>query len=516
MLTLSGELAVEDVDAVARDGERVELGDDARERMAESERVVDDVTASNDESVYGVNTGFGNLKDIGIDREDLERQQANLLRSHHAATGDPLPADVVRAILVVRANALAVGVSGVSPALVDRLCTLLNEDVLPVVPESGSADNACELANVGLVLAGDGEATVGGDRVAGGATGGSERVAGGATGGSERVAGDAALDAAGLDAYTFGPKEGLALISGTSALTAGAALAVADLRRLATAADLAGAWTFQLVGDEPGAFDDRIFDVRDVDGHRASAANVRALTGATAADRAAMTQDPLSIRTIPQVNGSLREHLATASDAVETELASATDNPLVFPDGTARSVGHFNGQTVAGVVDLLALTTRKVGVASERRSDLLLESAANPHLATDPGLETGLARAQYAAASLVTEAQSLDTASDRSFVASTGQEDVHAAGNVASANLRETVDLVARVLAVELLCCARATAQSEVDLPRPLDVACSAIEGRVGLESGDVQWAPRIESVADAVRAGALADAVREAGTDLH
>jgi len=499
MLTLDGTLAVEDVHAVARDGERVELGPDARDRMAESERVVADVTDSNEESVYGVNTGFGNLKDIGIDREDLKRQQSNLLRSHHAATGDPLPADVVRAILLVRANALAVGVSGVRPALVDRLCTLLNENVLPVVPESGSADNACELANVGLVLMGEGDATVHDER-----------------GDGERVDGDAALDAAGLDPYTFGPKEGLALVSGTSVLTAGAALAVADLRRLAATADLAGAWTFHLVGDEPGAFDDRIFDVRDVDGHRRSAANVRELTGATAPDRAEMTQDPLSIRTIPQVNGSLREHLATATDAVETELASATDNPLVFPDGTARSVGHFNGQTVAGVVDLLALTTRKVGVASERRSDLLLEEAANPHLATDPGLETGLARAQYAAASLVTEAQSLDTASDRSFLASTGQEDVHAAGNVASANLRETVELIARVVAVELLCCARATAQSGTDLSRPLDVAYAAIEERVGLESGDVQWARKIECIASATRAGALADAVRADGTDLH
>jgi len=493
MLTLDGDLTVEDVVAVARDGAPVALGDAARDRMAESERVVAEVTDSNDESVYGVNTGFGNLKDIGVDRADLERQQLNLLRSHHAATGDPLPETLVRAILVVRANALAVGVSGVRPSLVDALCTLLNEGVLPVVPESGSADNACELSNVGLVLAGEGEALVDG----------------------ERVQGQAALDAAGLEPYDFGPKEGLALVSGTSVLTAEAALAIADLRALATAADLAGAWTFHLVGEEPGAFDDRIFDVRDVDGHRTSAANVRELVDATARDRAEMTQDPLSIRTIPQVNGSLREHLATATDAVETELASATDNPLVFPDGAARSVGHFNGQTVAGVVDLLALTTRKVGVASERRSDRLLDEAANPHLATDPGLETGLARAQYAAASLVTEAQTRDTASDRSFLASTGQEDVHAAGNVASANLRETVDLISRVVAVELLCCARATAQAGVDLPRPLDVAYSTVEERVGLETGDVQWAWKMRNLADAVRSDALADAVRADGTDL-
>ncbi|WP_227132834.1 aromatic amino acid ammonia-lyase [Halorubellus salinus] len=496
MVTVDGALTVDAVEAVARDGAPVELASEARERMAASKRVVDDVTDANEESVYGVNTGFGNLKDISIDREDLETQQHNLLRSHHAATGDPLPKDVTRAAVLVRANALAVGASGVSVDLVERLLALLDADVLPVVPSDGSADNACELANVGLVLAGDpaGEAIVDG----------------------ERVSSDAALDAAGLDPYEFGPKEGLALISGTSVQTAQTALAVATLRRVATAADLAGAWTVALVGEEPGAFDDRVFDVRDVDGHRATAANVRALTGEDAPDRADMTQDPLSIRTLPQVNGTLHEHLAMVADPVEQELASATDNPLVFPDGTARSVGHFNGQHLAGLADLLALTTRKVAVASERRSDRLLETAANPHLATDPGLETGLARAQYAAASLVTEMQTLDTASDRSFVASTGQEDVHAAGNLASANLLETVDLTSRVVATELLCAARATTQAGVDLPRPLDVAYSKVDELVGLQLGDVTWSEKIECLAAAVRRGSIVEEVRATGTELH
>lgn len=494
MVILNGELTVDDVQSIARDHAPVELGDGARERMTESKSVVDNVTDTNDESVYGVNTGFGNLKDIGIDRDDLQRQQHNLLRSHHAATGDPMDADLARAILAVRANVLAVGVSGVRPELVDRLCTLLNTNVLPIIPDSGSADNACELANVGLVLAGEGDAIVDG----------------------EHVTGTEALEAADLDAYTFGPKEGLSLISGTSVATAQTALAVADLRQLTTTVDLAGAWTFALIGEEPGAFDERVFGVRPFDGHRETAENIRELTGIEAPDRTDMTQDPLSIRTIPQVNGSLREHLVTATEVLERELRSATDNPLVFPDGTARSCGNFNGQHVAGIADLLALTTRKVGVASERRSDLLLENAANPHLATDPGLETGLARAQYAAASLVTEAQSIDAASDRSFIASTGQEDVHAAGNIAGMNLRKTVDKMARVIAVELLCCARATAQADVDLPRPLDVAYSNIRERVLLDPGDITWTERIESLATATTSGSIVDAVRVDGTDLN
>ena len=494
MIELDGSLTVAEVAAVARGREGVGLADAAREQMAESRAVVDDVTEANEESVYGVNTGFGNLEHVAVDRSDLERQQLNLLRSHHTATGDPLSAPRTRAALVVRANALAVGVSGVRPALVDRLCALVNEDVLPVIPGGGSADNACELANVGLVLAGEGTALADG----------------------ERLEGTDALDAAGLDTFDFGPKEGLALVSGTAVTAAGTAFALDEVANLVGAADLAGAWTFALIGEEPGAFDPRVFEVRPVAGHAASAANVRRLTGIEAPDRADMTQDPLSIRTIPQVNGSLREHRSLARGVVEDELASATDNPLVFPDGTARSCGSFNAQHVAGVADLLALTTRKVGQASERRSSLLLSAEGHqPHLAGDPGLESGLARAHYAASSLVAEAGTIDTASDRSFVASTGQEDLHAAGNVAAANLAESVDAVARVVAVELLCCGRATRQTGTALPDPLAPGYAFLDERNCLEAGDVPWSERIEWLGRAVRSGALVDAVRSAGVDL-
>jgi histidine ammonia-lyase len=493
VIELGGELGVEDVYAVAHDHERVELSAGARERMAGSNAAVSEVV-DGDASVYGVNTGFGNLEDIAVPREDLETQQRNLLRSHHAATGDPLAPAPARATLLARANALAAGASGVRPELVDRLCTLLNESVLPEIHSEGSTDNACELANVGLVLAGEGEAVVDG----------------------ERVTGEDALDAAGLDPFEFGPKEGLALVSGTAATTGITALAAAELRRLASAADVAGAWTFALVGEEPGPFDERVFDVRPVDGHATTAANVRRLAEMAAPERANMTQDPLSVRCLPQLNGSLREHLATTRDLVETELASATDNPLVFPDGTARSCGNFNGQHVAGVADLLALTTRKVGQGSERRASLLLAADdLQPHLASNPGLESGLARAQYAAASLVTEAGTLDTASDRSFVASTGQEDVHSAGNVAAGNLYETVDRIARVVAVELLCCARASRQSDANLPDGLAAATEFLADEVGERDGDVPWSDAIETVGAAVRSGALADAVRDADVTL-
>jgi histidine ammonia-lyase len=494
MISLDGSLTVGDVRAIA-DGESVQLADDARERMQQSRDAVHGIIDRDESSVYGVNTGFGDLKDISVGREEMERHQQNLLRSHHVATGPPISPQLTRAIIAVRANALAVGVSGVRPALVDRLCTLLDEDVLPVIPAEGSGDNACELANVGLVLAGEGEALVDG----------------------ERCSGIEPLDAAGLEPFRFGPKESIALVSGTAVTTARTAVAIADLRSLVTAADVAGAWTFELVGEEPGAFDDRIFDVRPVAGHATTAAHVRALTSDTPTAGADMTQDPLSIRCLPQVNGALREHLGMATEAVDTELASVTDNPLVFPDGTARSCGTFNAQYVAGVADLLALTTRKVGAASEARSSLLLDADAhNPHLADEPGLESGLARAQYSAASLLTDAQTTDTASDHSYVASSGQEDIHSAGNIASANLLDTVDKIARVVAVELLCCARATRQTQTSLPDGLAATRQFVESTVDMRSGDVPWAADITALADALRTGALGDAIGDIGVDIE
>lgn len=490
MIAIDGALTLENVRAVAA-GEQIRLADAARERMRRSRATVDRIVERDDTSVYGVNTGFGDLKDIAVDREDMERHQENLLRSHHTATGEPLSPRLTRAVLAVRANALAVGVSGVRPALVDRLCTLVNEDVLPVIPSEGSGENACELSNVGLVLAGEGEALVGG----------------------QLSSGAAPLDAAGLTPFRFGPKEGLALVSGTAVTTTQTALAASDIGSLVDAADLAGAWTFELVGKEPGAFDERVFDVRPVDGHATTAAHVRSLADATPVDDADMTQDPLSVRCLPQINGALREHLSVATDLLETELASATDNPLVFPDGTARSCGTFNAQYVAGMADLLALTTRKVGAASEARSRLLLaDENLQPHLADEPGVESGLSRAQYTAASLVTDARTIDTASDRSYVASSGQEDIHSAGNVASANLAATVDRMARVVAVELLCCARASRQTDATLPPGLAAARAFVRSEIEPDAGDTTWSAEIRALADAVLAGTLGAAVEDSG----
>ena len=497
MVALNGSLSVEEVVAVARDGERVELTADARERMVDSHTVVAEIVEADEESVYGVNTGFGNLKDVSIARPYLERLQLNLLRSHHAAVGDPVPTPVVRAAMLCRANALAVSVSGVRPKLVKRLCDLLNADVHPVIPGGGSADNACELANVGLVLTGEGTVVADG----------------------ERVNGDVALERAGIDPLTFGPKEGIALISGTPIPTAQTALAVDRLERLVTATDVAGAWTYTLVGEEPSAFDERVFDVRSVKGHATSAANVRRLADVTQSNRADMTQDPLSIRCLPQVNGSVRTFLDTARDLIETELASATDNPLIFPDGTARSCGTFNAQHLATAIDALRLATIKLGHASERRSNHLLsttEAGLTSHLATDPGLESGLGRVHYVAASLMTEAEATGAASHLNYTASTGQGDLHAAGNVAGRNLLEVIEKIQRVVAIELLCCGRATQLGERSLPDPLDVVFEILDEPVALPTGDVAWVDRIKATTLLFQEGSLRTAIERTGVPIE
>lgn len=494
MIELDGTLTIDEVTAVARDGERVELADDARTRIEESRATVADIIDRGDR-VYGVNTGFGNLKDIEVDADVLEQQQRNLLRSHATAVGNPYPVDVVRAMLLVRANALAVGRAGVRPLIVERFLALLNERVHPVIRSRGNADNACALAPVGLVLLGEGEATVDG----------------------ERVPGDEALEEAGIDPIEIGPKEGLAIISGTTEMTALTALSVADLESLVVTADIAGAWTMSLVGKEPGAFDERVTNVRPFNGHAKSAAVVRTLLPKSAGSGDNMSQDPLSIRCLPQVHGTLREYLDTARDVVETELASATGNPLIFPDGTTLSCGNFNGQHVAGIADLLSLTTTKIAHACERRAGVLLGAWEElpAHLATDPGLESGMSRVHYAAASLATDMESVGTASERSFVTSSGQEDLHAAGVIAANKLDGVVTLVSRVVAAELLCAARASQLGSPDLTEPLSSTLDLIDDRVGLPLEDTVWADRLESVGNLVLDGEIEATVLNAGVDL-
>jgi len=488
MIEVDGELTVDDVAAVARNRERVELSDEAVEEIERTRAVVRDVVAAEERKVYGVNTGYGPLKDVVIPRERLGTQQVNLLRSHDVTVGERFPIEVVRAAMLVRANVLSMGMSGVRPVLVWRLLALLNEGVHPVIRKGGNTDNAAGLANVGLVLIGEGEAVVDG----------------------ERVTGRVALDLAGLDPLELRAKEGLALISGTAMMTALVSLGVVDVETLLDVADLAGAWTFDLVGKEPSAFAPEVAEVHPHEGQATVAANVLALVDARP-EGSDMSQDPLSLRCIPQIHGAARQFLEGARTTVETELASVTDNPLVLPDGRVLSNGNFNGQHVATAADALGRSLLKVGWTSEQRFARLLEGSETiPTYLTDtPGVETGLSRLQYAAGSLMTDASTAGTASAHSFVTAGGQEDVHAVGNIAGIRLRNVVEKLQYVVAAELVAASRATGFVE-EVSAPIRELDETLRASVDVPEGDVRWGPRVEEAVSTLRTEAFRTALTD------
>lgn len=494
MIRLNGSLTIDDVVSVAREREQVRLSSEARTRIAESRDTVEDIV-ENDRRVYGVNTGFGNLQDVSVSQDDLDTLQRNLLRSHATAVGDSLSTDAVRAAMLARANALAVGVSGVRVELVEKLLTLLNEGVHPVVPADGSTDDLGAAAHIGLVVMGEGKAEFNG----------------------EQMSGEEALSAAGIDPLSPSAKEGLAVVSGTPVMTGLLALSVADTERLVRAADIAGAWTFELLGEAATAFAERVAEVRPYEGHAESAENVRRLITDSPEGGPRMSQDPLSLRCIPQIHGAVREQLRFARHVVETELQSATDNPLVFPDGEAFSCGNFNGQQVAAVADMLATAVQKIGRISERRANKLVSDVDDvaAFLAADPGLESGMMIAHYTSAGLVAELETRSPASGHSVTVSGGQEDVHSLGTIAARHLADAVTTVRRVLAVELLCAARRTQLADIALPDSLAAVAGELNGSVELPLADVSLHDEIRETAGLLAEGRLTESACEAGADL-
>ena len=489
-VTLDGSLAVGDVVAVARDREHVALADSAREAMTESREVVDDIVAENDRPVYGVNTGFGDLYDVAIDPSDGRTLQENLLAAN-ATVGDPLPVEEVRAAMLARANVFATGYSGVRPRVVDRLCDCLNAGVHPVVGEGGNSDDYGASAGIGYVLTGEGEAFHDG----------------------RRLSADEALREAGVDPLALEPKEGLALMDGPGLMTGRLALAVHDAGELLAAADLAGAFTFSHVGQMPSAFSERVAEVRPHEGDATSARVVREVLDLDPERDATVAQDPLSVRTIPQVHGAAREALANARSVAETELQSAADNPLVFPDGVVLSNGGFNGQHVAAAADALARALVKVGHVVERRVHLYVQGRGSspPFVAANPGLEQGLVRAHYSAASLVREAGTLDTASDRTSIVSGGQEDVQSMGTIATDHLTTTVEKIRAAVAVELLCAIEVRRIADVTLPSRADAILDGLAGGIDEEA----TTRRIDAAATLVADGTVSSLASDEGLDL-
>lgn len=444
VITLDGHsLTLEDVGAVAR-GERVAIGEGVLDRVNASRAVVERILTG-DAAVYGINTGFGKLSDMRIRPEDLRALQANLVRSHSCGVGEALSREATRSMLLLRANVLAKGFSGVRPIVLETLVAMINHDVLPVVPAKGSvgaSGDLAPLAHLALGTIGEGMVMFGG----------------------ERVPAAVAMSEAGIAPLQLEAKEGLALLNGTQAMSAVGALALLDIEALCQAADVIGAMSLEALCGTPVAFDARIHAARAHAGQEAVAANLREILEGSEIRQSHIecgrVQDAYSLRCMPQVHGAVRDAAAHARRVLETEFNSATDNPLVFPDtGEVLSGGNFHGEPVALVLDYLAIAVTELASISERRVERLVNpdlSGLPAFLIRDAGINSGMMIAQVAAVALLAENKVLaHPASVDSLPTSANKEDHVSMGMTSALKLSTCVENVRSVLAIEAMCAAQ-------------------------------------------------------------
>jgi histidine ammonia-lyase len=489
-LTLAGLLSVADA------GTPVGLAEHVRARVDAARVVVDRMAAAGD-AVYGINTGFGALAETVIPADALGALQLNLLRSHAAGVGEPLPVRAVRATMLLRAHVLAKGYSGIRQSTLERLIELLNRRVHPRVPSRGSvgaSGDLAPLAHLALVLIGEGEATAGDD--------------------SRVMSGRDALRAVGLEPIVLHSKEGLALINGTQPSTAIAALAVEGARRLARAADIAAALSIDALRGSVHPFDARIHAARPHPGQEASAANIRGLLSDSAINRShehcGRVQDAYSMRCAPQVHGAARDLLAFAHATLTTEANAATDNPMVFAaDDDIVSGGNFHGAPVSIAADLIALALAQLVTISERRSDRLVDPALSDlpaFLTIDSGLHSGYMMAQVTAAALVSEIKTLcHPASVDTIPTSANREDHVSMSMGAALKAERTLELATRVVAVEILCaCQAIDLLAPLTTSRPLQLVHARVRSLVPRLAGDRPPAPDIETIARIITDGSF------------
>ena len=456
-------LTFEDLRAVVFDGAEASLAPEARERMEASRAVIERLAAA-PTKVYGVNTGFGELAVVRISSDQIRQLQVNLVRSHACGVGAPLSEPETRALLLLRANALAKGLSGVRPVIVDVLCAMLNRRVHPIIPEKGSvgaSGDLAPLAHLALVGIGEGKAWLQGRRLAGGE----------------------ALRRAGIAPLVLEAKEGLSLLNGTQGMLALLALALLEAQALVDTADVAAALSLDALRGSPAAFDERIAQARPYPGHATSARNLVRLNRGSqireshhAAERDPRVQDAYSLRCTPQVHGAARDALDHVRTTASIELNSATDNPLVFLSPNAEEVlsgGNFHGQPLAMAADQLAVALATLAGISERR----IEHMTNPHtsllpafLTRNPGINSGFMLAQVTAAALAGECKALAVPHSVDSLPTSGdQEDYVSMGMGAARRLRPMLENLRNILAIELL----ASCQG-IDLLAPLRTGTEA------------------------------------------
>ena len=443
-MEIDGEsLDIEKVIKVARYGEKVEISEKTREKVERSRKVVEDIVEGN-RIAYGIKTGFGELQNVIIPKEDAKKLQRNIILSHSSGVGEPLSREIVRASMLIRANALAKGYSGVRYLIVRTLADMLNKGVHPVIPEKGSvgaSGDLAPLAHMALVIIGRGNAEYKG----------------------EVLDGKEAMKRAGIETVELEAKEGLALINGTPVMNAMGAIAVYDSINLLKHAHVAAAMSLEALKGSDRPFDERIHRIRPHSGQIKSAKNMRMLlekSGIIEKYRGERVQDAYSLRCIPQVFGAVMDTVNYVKKVVETEMNSATDNPLIFPEGDSISGGNFHGEPLALAMDFLKIALTDLGNISERRTFRLLDSKLSglpPFLTEKSGLNSGLMLTQYVSAALASENKVLSHPSSVDTIpTSASQEDHVSMGANGARHALKVIENVEKIVAVELLCSAQA------------------------------------------------------------
>ncbi|MEU4732441.1 histidine ammonia-lyase [Streptomyces sp. NPDC023588] len=492
----------EDVIAVARGNARVELSAEALDALARAREIVD-ALAAKPEPVYGVSTGFGALASRHISPELRAQLQRNIVRSHAAGMGPRVEREVVRALMFLRLKTVASGHTGVRPSVAQTMADVLNAGITPVVHEYGSlgcSGDLAPLSHCALALMGEGDAE-GPD-------------------GTVRPAGEL-LAEAGIEPVELREKEGLALLNGTDGMLGMLVMALADLAKLYTSADITAALTLEALLGTEKVLQPELHAIRPHPGQAASAANMAAVLKGSGLVRhyqeetAPRVQDAYSVRCAPQVAGAGRDTMAHAALVASRELAAAVDNPVVLPDGRVESNGNFHGAPVAYVLDFLAIAAADLGSIAERRTDRLLDKNRShglpPFLADDAGVDSGLMIAQYTQAALVSEMKRLAVpASADSIPSSAMQEDHVSMGWSAARKLRTAVDNLTRIIAIELYAATRAIELRHGLTPAPASRAAIEAARAAGVQGPgpDRFLAPDLAAADAFIRTGGLLAAV--------
>jgi histidine ammonia-lyase len=495
IVAIDGEsLTIDDIVQVARFGKEVKIADSTIHQIKKSRDVVESAIKQG-HTVYGVNTGFGDLASVSIGPEDLARLQVNLIRSHSVGVGESFPIEVVRGMMLLRANALVKGYSGIRLEVINNLIEMLNSGITPVVPQQGSVGSSGDLAPLAhmvLVLIGEGEAFYN----------------------SERMDGLKALTKAGMKPIALQAKEGVALINGTQAMTSVGALTIHDALITVKDAMIAAGLTLEALRGTRAALDERIHTIRAHEGQTDVAKAMRSLLPDSEISQShaecSKVQDAYSLRCIPQVIGASLDTVRYVQSVIDTEINSVTDNPLVFSDdGTVVSGGNFHGQPIALAMDFLGIALAELANISERRINRLVNSHLSglpAFLTTEGGLESGMMIAQYTAAALVSENKVLaHPASVDSIPTSADQEDHVSMGTIAARKASSILENVKNVIAIEYMCAAQGIdLLTPLKTSTPLEAAKAAIRKVVSKVEDDRVLSPDIERIRSIMASGTI------------